>query len=331
MVAKMTNVLDDLLNYRGPRDAITGYILALLPGFFHFSLPLSGFLTGALFAARFRQTHEFTAVWASGIPVGRVTRPPIIFLLLSVPAVLYFQDRLLPQANSKAAELYRRLTGSAEQQGTAQSGPLNLHLPGISLFIPAFNFQTLKGNQVILQRKSAEGNHVSHICAGFERHNAVVRMLNCRSYSVAPGYKTAGFEEQASIEVNDPALTEALSFRPQLADESNFSSLASALRYNSLRGLKNDSVWTEIFSRLAFAFILPLAAGVGFLTGLRFTGGGLALVLGVSLLFAAIYYTLLFTLRALGNTGTVPPVVAAALPDTLLAIFGWKLARRFGI
>ncbi len=331
LVAKMTNVLDDLLNYRGPRETITGYVLALVPGFLHFSLPLAGFMTGAICAARFRETHEFTAVWASGNSLRRVLRPVIFFLLLSVPAVYVFQDFLLPQANRYAAEHYRQLTGATEREISALIAPLSLQLPGISLHAPAFNFKALQTRHLIVNRRLHDGSHLHHVCNGFERHDDVIHLVDCKSYRIGADFKTGRYSEQKTVQVNHRALAEALSFYPQPADESGISGLAATLRYNALRGLKNHTVWTELFSRFAYCFVLPLAACLGLIAGLRFAHGGLALVIGVSLLFAALYYAALFALRALGNSGALPPALVAALPDIALCGFVWQGAKRAGI
>ena len=331
LVAKLTNVLDDLLTYRGPRETIVSYICALLPGFFHFSLPLGGFLAGALGAARFRQNHEFTAIWASGNSLRRVLRPVIFLILLSVPAMLIFENNLLPQANKTAAERYRQLTGWAEKETEVKLQALNLHLPEISLHAPAFDFKTLASTHVVVRRAATDASHLNHVCNGFERTESSIRLKDCKSYRISADFVTTKYTEERIIELRDRALAEALAFSPQPPEESNFSKLIAALRYNGLRGIKNHVIWTEFFSRLAYAFTLPLAAGLGFLLGLRFMNGGLALVLSISLVFAIIYYSAMYSLRALGNSGVMPASLSAALPNLTLAAIFWKGAKRSGI
>jgi lipopolysaccharide export LptBFGC system permease protein LptF len=328
-LAKLTDVLDDILRYKGTDHLVAKYLLSLLPGFIYFSLPLAAFFAGGLFSARFRQSNEILAVWSAGTSLWQVLRPAIWAALAAMVVILWLENQQLPKATQASSALYGRLIGKpiADAEAGVIDG-LHIRTKDFRFYVRAFDLMHQTGTDCIFQWNSVDGIRRHDICAGIKNRGSDILATQCTSFFVSLRPSSVRQLSFDSVEISSKELAALLKFNPPRTEHASFAELLKTTEYNRARGLESHPVWTEFFGRIFYPLVIPLALFLGVYAGIRFARGGLALVLTLALLFTMIYIILLYTLRSLGNAGTLPPPLASALPNTCLFVSCWLSHRR---
>jgi len=329
LIGKLTDVFDDLISYAGPAAHAWEYLASLLPGYLHFTLPLSFFFTGMFFATRFRQSNEFIALWAAGQSLIRVLSP--IWLCLVGLASLSFlhAEYVLPAANTKVNALYAIIRGAPVTALT--HAPTNLHLAhgDESLFVSEVNPGEKQATGVLYTVR--QKNATQHWSCGAVRLNTFAAIGHgCRVFKVRRDGKTEVSDDQTA-NLSNPIMLSALHHQVVPADHATMSQMFAERTFSKLRGLQPSAIETEIWYRIFFPFGILSSGFLGILLGARFAKAGFAPIFIATFVFGVLSYGMTNALRSLGNAALLPSALAAGLPIFAVTATAFVLYRRQAI
>ena len=104
-------------------------------------------------------------------------------------------------------------------------------------------------------------------------------------------------------------------------DEMNFNELRRHIGILSQRNQNVERYTTDLIMKLSFPLGVLIVMIIGFSYAVRIRGGSMMHAFGMGVLWAVGYYALTAVMRALGHTGTLPPALAATLPQILFFVF----------
>jgi len=101
--------LGPLFEHHKPMSMLLAYIRFRIPEFVHFSLPVTALTATLVSLGLFTKFNEVTAMKACGISVYRAVVPVILMAVLVGGLAFHIQERVLPQSNKKAEEIWNKI------------------------------------------------------------------------------------------------------------------------------------------------------------------------------------------------------------------------------
>lgn len=108
-------------------------------------------------------------------------------------------------------------------------------------------------------------------------------------------------------------------------EEMTIRELRSEIKAFEVSGANSSRLQMELYKRFTIPFASFLFALVGACLGLQPQRSSSSRGFGISVLIIFCYYGIMTFSEALGNGGAMPPIVAVAIPDTLVLIMGLYL------
>ncbi|NDD26681.1 MAG: YjgP/YjgQ family permease [Proteobacteria bacterium] len=335
------------------------FVLASIPGVLAYAFPMSSLLACLMAFGRLSADSEVVAMKAGGISLYRIARPGLALTVVLSIVAFYLIDQIAPEANYQAHNLVAK-------QLVAESGQMqNLKVQevaadGTDRVVLARSFDLDRGllSQLtilfyrsnlrvrVMYAEDAVWEKQSDGLYGWVMHKVKTQDLDANQ-SVT--YDT--FSEQMVAPIaSTPA---QLAVRPRGRDEMTRDMLLDKIRYERYmaqieaeearvaeskglkkgenKGLKKAWSYTvEYYSRIAIPFSCLVFGLFGIPLGLQPHRTSKSIGLGLSIIFIFIYYLLMTTSRSLGESGILPPFVAAWLPNALFAAVGMVLLVRAG-
>ncbi len=313
MVADAFGKLDDFLREaRSFHDALARmgqvYILRI-PTFLAPVLPISMVVGAAYGVAQLNGHNELTAMQACGVSFWRILAP--IYVIATVVALLGFANReiVVPRAEQLAApdmltwigkdDRFERVLGYLEEEGTH--------------YTFRYNVATKKAQNVFILKELKDDNHL-HIRAQ-------------RAEPVSNGWLLMGVQADDD-EVKEmtwetslrPADLELLVLPPDIRP-------LKTLRTLIRREPENLTYRLFYHARLAYPFtgIVLVGLGLPFVIGNERIRRSRMLGVGVCVIVCMVFYAVQFIAHDLGQTGQLPPAVAAWLPVVVFGALGLYL------
>lgn len=308
---------------------LLAFIWLKIPEFILFSLLLAIPAAAALSLGLLHRRKEMLAFICSGLSYWRVVRSLLIFGLLLAPLLFIWQDRVLSRSNSRAAELWARLSDRPVRtfsyvnrywlRSRAQGRFYHYEVlrPEVRTLFCLLILETAvegSGFRRILYADEAlvQGDHLILI-EGWERSFSGLESELNRFSRIT--LELPGAEEYFFKEWKDP-------------DTMRTSELEIYARELEESGLPGNRFRLEAWFRLAFSFsglvlILLACASAGFLGN-----KGLLWPLAASLVATFVYWQGLAVFRSLGLAGLLGNLLAAWSGPALFLLLGTYLLLR---
>ncbi len=120
MVQVMYTDLPPLLSAGASFSEIIVYLTIAIPGFLAILLPLMMLLSLLYVLGQMHRKHEFTALRASGISIGRITRPIWIIGVLCCALTWWLNSGIVPWSIEKSSDFKERMRLRAEAGMTSE-------------------------------------------------------------------------------------------------------------------------------------------------------------------------------------------------------------------
>lgn len=326
----------DLAFSRGVPARLVGALAAyVVPSFLEIAVPMAALLAVVVVFARLGADGELLALRASGLRLGQVTRPLVVFSLLVAMTSLVLGVWARPWANrgihDTTVEMARtRLTASL------RPGVFNAWFGGVVLFVDALDPGSGEMQNVMLsEERERYGRKTVFASSGFveSNENADTAYLLLRSGSLLTYHPSGKYHDKTdfgSIEMN-------LDMADDTVVESQGASGPSALDFSALlaerreRLARGDDAMEETLE-LHRKLVLPVAAlflpFVGVPLGAAGRRGVKSRGLVISTAVVLLYYLMLTGAVTLARQQTVPIALAMWTPNVLLAVVAVTLFRR---
>ncbi len=316
---------DDYLRHDAPLDALIRTILYKVPLVLTQVTPLA-VLTGALVGlGMLARQNEFVAMRACGVSIWQVALP-LIGLAIALSALVFvWNEQVVPKMTRRAHEIW-----SVEVK---KRGEHNVYTGRQVWYHGRSGFYSI--NRVALGRRSLYGLTIYELGQDFRPVRVVeaaAAVWDGAQWSFETP-RTREFRPEGVVETTTLppgfVLPETLDdFRVASVEPEEFSYLMLRRQIEALRlkGVDASEGLVDLHLKLA----LPAATAIMMLLaipiaarGTRVTNLAAAAALGLSIGFT--YFVVLGFARALGQTGALPPAIAAWTPNLLFAMIGGAL------
>lgn len=315
--------------------------LLSLPGLLAYTLPIALLLGTIIAFGRLSSDSEIIALRASGVPSGKLVRPPLLFGGAVVAVLLCFNFWLVPACRSTADRLQSDATQAMNLVRLLRPGVFFDRIPGVLLYAGKVDPSSGRYGQVfVFQRSSGPIDSLTLAESGrtvrsddgrtlqflledgetvkFDRKNPgkvdtstfQVQALTIETGSLAQGGMQKGLAELGTLALLGRMDLPARSSDPELARRE-----LAAYRF-------------ELHRRVAASLAALFFALIGMSLGMVNVRGGKGAGFSLSLVVLLGYWVLLSALSDLALAGRVDPLVAAYLPDAVLLAVGVVFLRR---
>lgn len=326
-------MLAKLILSKGVGIVLIGQLLAnVLPSLLTLTMPMSFLLAVLLTLGRLNEDHEVVACRASGVHPARLAGPLLVLASVASLVLMWFNGWVVPDAQHAFTRTFVRIAHAhpllrMEERTFRQIGPYWLYatkvdqrsgrLRGLIVYrTRAEGLPTLISAQEGWLTSSDDGRYFLSLRAG-EIQEADKKDPSSGSRVQFANYDLlldAGPAEPATIGRSTPELP-----TPQLREE-----IARFRR----DGLPTASLEVTLHMRTALAWACPVLVLVAGALALRARRGGKTVGFGLSLIVLFVYHMLLIAGRAMGDRGTLPPMLAVWIPNLVVGGVGAALAAR---
>jgi lipopolysaccharide export system permease protein len=332
IVVDLFERLDTFIDHGVGMRAVVEYYVATVPFLFILILPVAT-LIGVLFSlGGMARRNELIAMTATGISLYRILTPVLLAgFLISMIGMVFTVD-LVPRGNDVSREIYDHvIKGRPRILGDTRRDLNYLGAGGRFFLIRQFDGRDGTMKDVVVQQ-FADGTLVHRI-------DAATAVWTDDAWEFREGF-IRRFRDDGSVEAEPfearlfPEIVEKPSDFLRTVKKPDEMTLAELSEHvHRTRASGGDVLRLEVDRHLRYSF--PFACFIVILLGAPLTGairrGGHALGFGLALLVGFVYYVLLELGKTLGYNGTLPPLLAAWLPNLVFTALGfvglWKTRK----
>jgi LPS export ABC transporter permease LptG/LPS export ABC transporter permease LptF len=321
------DLLGDIARNHVPTLTVLSYLRYLIPLMIYQLAPLATLVATLVSLAILAKNNEVIALKASGISLYRLVLPLLLAGLLVSGALFLLDDTFLPYANQRQDALRNEIKGRPAQ---TYFEPAHQWIFGENSKI--YNYELFDSD-----RQLFGGLNVFEL-------DPVTFQMKRRIFATRATWEpteslwilTGGWVRDFGADGQEvryepfkattmPELTEAPSyFRREVRQsfQMNWRQLGEYIRSLSQAGFDTARLTVQWHKKFAFpliaAIIVFLGAPFAFLVGTRGAVGGLAVAVGIGVL----YWSFAALMEAMGSAGQLPPQLAAWGPDAIFAFLG---------
>ena len=317
-------MLDDITRHHTPWLIVVNYLRFLTVSNFYQFAPLAALTAVLVTLGVLAKNNEIVAFKAAGISMYRVSLPLLAAGLLLAGGLVVLDDTYLPYANQRQDELYNVIKGRPAQTYRSPQHQWilgeNAKVYNYDLFDSDHNLfgglSVFELDPTTFQLRRRVYAARAHWFA--QQHTWILESGWVRDFQDGHVTSYTPFVGDALPELDEPP--EYFKREVRQASQMNWPQLRRYIDSLERAGFDVARLSVQLYKKLAFPLIAPiiilLAIPFSLLVGTRGAVGGLALGIGMGILYWAI--SALF--EAMGAVGQLPPFMAAWSPDV---IFGF--------
>ncbi|OGR57365.1 MAG: hypothetical protein A2X36_04405 [Elusimicrobia bacterium GWA2_69_24] len=307
------------------------YLVLQMPYWTLRIVPVATLLAALFTVSGFVRSGEYTAVQAAGFEVGPFFRP-LLWMAAGVALVFFVaQETVLPACFSRSQTLWREKIHPVWEWDKFSDVVL---APGPDRFVSARLFAVKDGtferpvmdyyNRRILRRQ------VDATEARWDKARGRWVFLEgvVRRYS-EDGALTSS---KPFVELVSDLFTPPKALVPRRKSPDEMSIFETILEIRHLEGVRRITriEWTALHQKIAYPFTNVILCALGIPIALRFRQRSRSVAFTMALVVSALFLWFIEVGRMLGNSGSMPPLAAAWLPNGVfgaLAFWGWRDLR----
>lgn len=302
-----------------------------LPRIVVLTFPMSMLLASLLAFGRLSGNSEIVAMKTGGVSFYRLAAPVVIIAFFVSIFAMFFNELVVPAANTAYSRTVLEEINKS-QIPTTQDHILIRDIKGGQLqritYARQFNGATNTMQGVDIQE--FEQGRLSRII------NAEQAKWNGNNWDLANGiiYVVAEngnlehslrFQKQMVDVVMNP---KEISREQKQPKEMTIKELKTHIKIREREFVSTNALQVELHQRLAIPLASLIFTLIGAPLGLQPHRSSSSIGLGLSIVIIFVYYSIMTLSTAIGQSGTIPPVLGAWLPNLLMIAFGAWLIRR---
>ena len=304
-----------------------------LPSVVVLTLPMSCLLSTLLSFGRLSSNSEIVALKASGISFQRIALPVLVGSSLVALTALFMNETVVPLANKAADNVLRydvvKQKPSLLKERIFLKDESGGHLNRV-LYIGSLRPRSGTMENVIIQ-EFAESRLTRITTADQGKwDDGIWSLSDGKVFAVEDDGRVSflfGFKSQRLPLSLTPTQVASSSQDP---DSMSLKQLKAHISLMEAQGANLVPLWVSFHLHLAVPWASVVLALIGAALGVRpqRKSGGMGMGFGLSVLIVFAYYVVMSMGRALGESGNIPPILAAWLPNIIFLSCGGFLTAR---
>jgi len=319
-------LLDDIARHRIPFLVVVDYFRYLIPYLVYQLSPLAALVATLVTLGLLSKNNEITAFKANGISLYRLALPLLISGAILAGGLLILDDTYLPYANQRQDALRSQIKGKPPQTYTRPQRWIfgeNSKVYNYDLFDPK---QKFFGGLSVIELDPVTFQMKRRVFA-----NRAQWLDTEKAWALESGW-VRDFNAEGSVENYSPFKVTSL---PELVEppsyfnrdviqafQMSWRDLRRYIRGLQVAGFDVSSLTVQWHKKIAYPLIAPismlLAIPFAILVGSRGALGGIALGLGIGM----VYWAIAALLEAMGGIGQLPPMLSAWSTDLIFFFLG---------
>ncbi len=280
-------------------------------------LPVALLMATFLTLAQMSKFNELTAMVTAGLSTGRILVPVVLISLLGVVVSFALSETIVPEATRRRdrileTEVHKRIIRKPNEYANLTVLGRDGRIVSAKLFlVPEKRMHDVtvtefKGDAIVrrVDARTARWDDTRWV---FE--DGIERSFEAGKETAVP------FASKPMPEMSERP--EDFTKESQDPDEMGYADLKSYVERLKQSGLRVEKYLVALHLKLAFPFINFIVVVMGAALASRLRGANAAVGFGICVLTAFFYYGLMRAGQALGESGTLPPVVAAWAANAL--------------
>lgn len=327
--------LADLIIEKGVSLGVAGRLFIYeLPSVVVLTLPMSCLLASLLGFSTMSANSEIVALKAAGISFSRISRPVLGAAVCVTIFAMILNETVVPLGKTASENVMRyevahekpaMLKEQVFLRGNDQSAE------GLRRIVYINKLHTRTGDMedVVLQELKKSALVRLTTAEKGKWIDGTWYLFNGDVFEVKDNTKvelTLHFKQQSLPIRLTPQQVSRSSAKP---DDLSCLELLRQVEIFQAQGKNTDPLWIAFHLRLAVPFACIILALIGSSLGVRsMRKGGAGMGFGQSILIVFVYYVVMSMGRSLGQTGRIPPILGAWLPNIIFLAGALLLARR---
>ena len=330
MVFDISENLDEFISKDATiHQIIFDYYLNFIPYFANLFSSLFTFIAVIYFTSKMAYNSEIIAILSSGVSYHRLMRPYIISAFIIAAFSFSLGAYIIPPANKKRIDF--RSTYINNDRNYLERNIHRQLSPGVYIYMQSYNTTNDVGYKFTIE-KFKDGELESKLTSDYIKwdrehkkwviHNYFIRDIDGYKESITTGAAidtTLNMKPEDYRVVKNQVETMTL---PQLSKE---------IKDMKMRGVNSISYEIEKHKRISGPFSAFILTLIGASLASRKVKGGIGLHLGLGILFSFSYIMFMQVSTVFAISGSVPPVLAAWIPNFIfggLAIYLYRWGSR---
>lgn len=326
------DAMSTLVTYKAiATSSLVSYYAYMAPEIINKMLPVSCLLGAVLTLSSMNRASELVALFATGMSLLRISAPILFWVSVLCVGSYAMSDRLLPLTTRQKNYIF---ANDIEKQpghfSVVKTDRIWYRSKNTIFNIQTLNPETAKAQGLTMYFFTDEWKLVQMISASdvtirgktWNLHNGSVTLFSGESSFPM----TSTFKDKVLPVGED---SQDLTSSAQTSEILSQSELAHFIQKNKEAGLDTVRYEVDYYAKFGFAAagLVMVLLGIPFSVG-RARSGGTMVNLGVCIALVFGYWVLYSSSITLGGHGTLPPVLAAWLPNLFMASLGLFLLKR---
>ena len=305
-------------------EIFNDYILNFIPYMANMLSPITIFISAVFVAAKMAAHTETVAIISSGVSFRRLLVPYIIgsgFIGLIVFALTAW---VIPEANK-----VRNAFENAYVRGTYYFDGRNVHFkisPNTYVYLESYNNTIHVGYKFSIEqienKKLVKKVKADRLVWQSDKESWQLDRYTIRTISDSTETLVKGRVMDTTINLSP----EDFETKHMLQEQLSIEELDDYIEELKIRGAENVEVYLiEKYERYAYPFAIIILTLIGVVVAAQKRRGGVGLQIALGFFLAFVYILFVILSRSIGKVGSIPPLVAAWLPNILFGTIGYIL------
>lgn len=313
--------MGNLVKYNVPALPGAAFFVYKIPFIVSQVSPIAVLMATLLSLGMLAKSGEVTAIKAGGVRLVRVAYPLFVAGLLISAAIFIMNETMTPGAMKKT-DAFRKQWFGYQGSSFGKEG-IWLRAEGGIFNIRQFDTRKNRLNGItwyVMEKPFRVKSRVHAKTAQWKEGGWVAPEAVVWSFSAT---EEAGKAAAADLALSGLPGPEDLSDVENIHKNMGFMDLWNYIRGLEAEGYDASRYRIDLYGKVTFPLVNFIMVLVGIPFALK-TGrhAGIAAGVGLSVAIAFCYWIVFAVLRSLGQSGMVPPIMAAALPDLLFLAIG---------
>lgn len=327
MVFDISENLDEFISKDAPLSAIVfDYYLNFIPFFANLFSSLFTFIAVIYFTSKMAYNSEIIAILSSGVSYRRLMRPYMIGAFIIALFSYTLGNYIIPPSNKKRIDFRNTYIDSNRSYMER-----NIHrqlYPGTFIYMQSYNTSNDVGYKFTIE-KFDEGKLKSKLEADYIKwdredkkwviNNYVIRDIDGYNETITTGTK---MDSTLNMTPEDYRVVK------NIVETMTLPKLNEEIKDMKLRGVNSIEFEIEKHKRMSGPFSAFILTLIGASLASRKVKGGIGLHLGLGILFSFSYIMFMQISTVFAISGSLPPILAAWIPNLLFGGIAAYLYRR---